>query len=589
MFKKILSVFIVSILGLGVVVGVVFFELNKLESTTEKTLQTDQGFYQVNNSLSDKVHQLKSILSAAFISEDVTEVDILKVQADDLFLDIENTLSEFGEQKFQILQSGLLSLDQDLSTWIQEKEVEQMEITVSDMLSLLSPKINDLKAQKENLFKIATNSIINYKTHEKESKELSKIFRKTLELSAVNKKAYNNMTRAVMAVMYSKSTSELNSMGRAKFSGAYEDILQEELTKKQKELLEKSKNQFFKTFDHAIANSVSSHAYHYFIKEIDQLTNAFDELSNFALTNLQIGNQELRKTSTLTKQLIGLISGVTVVISLLLGFFTARYFSNKIGEQVSYIQDGSKVLVTSINSMLNASGLMTEAYKKQIDAASKTSSSLNEIREMTSVNASNSKKAKEETDTMKNFQDEATQSAGALISSMEELKGANETVFNIVKTIDEIAFQTNILALNAAVEAARAGSHGAGFAVVADEVRSLASQCAKAADESAQQISSSMKCGEDSLKCAMTVQTRLEEILNKSNILDEIISSVANASSEQAQGIEYISESMVDTDRLIQENKGISDDNENTAQQLSELSEQLNGSIATLSQIVGIK
>lgn len=592
MLKKIFSVFLLAIVGLGVVVGVVLHELDKLETITSRTLETDQGFYEISSQISQQIYELQSTISAAFITNDAAEIAIHQESSNKIFEDIEMTLRRLDAPYFQILGDELIQLSPELQAWIWGEDNQEYTkgISIKALLTILSNKLYELKEQKENLFQLAKTSILNQNAHEEESRDLSKVFRKTLDLSEKDKKTYNNLSRAVMAVLYSSSTSELNSIGRAKFTDSYEEFMkQKDLPSKDVEQLKALEEQFSKTFDFAIANSVSSFAYNFFITEINQLKTAYNTFGDFSLKNLNTGIEHLRVTREWTQKIIILIAGITIFFSALAGFLTAKHISKQVAQQVRQIQNGSAILFESVERMNQASEQMTSAYQRQIDASGKTNSSLEEIREMTKNNASFSKKAKDETNTMKDYQSNASKSAESLVGSMDQLQKANETVFQIVKTIDEIAFQTNILALNAAVEAARAGSSGAGFAVVADEVRNLASQCAKAAEESSVHITSSMECSKDSLACAKLVQTNLEDILKKSNILDTIIADVANASAEQAQGVQYIGNSMIDTDRIIHENKGISDENANTARKLNDVSLQLNESIATLSKVVGIK
>jgi methyl-accepting chemotaxis protein len=105
--------------------------------------------------------------------------------------------------------------------------------------------------------------------------------------------------------------------------------------------------------------------------------------------------------------------------------------------------------------------------------------------------------------------------------SMEEINGLSTKIGAVLKSIEDISFQTNILALNAAVEAARAGEAGAGFAVVADEVRNLASKSASAVVDTRKMIESTISNVEDGFKSSKQVKDRFDQILSNSNdILD---------------------------------------------------------------------
>ncbi len=282
----------------------------------------------------------------------------------------------------------------------------------------------------------------------------------------------------------------------------------------------------------------------------------------------------------------------SVFVAALLGavlvwFFVARGLAGVIGRTVEHLTDTSDRVASASTEVSSSSQSLAEGASEQAASLEESSSSLEEMVSMIKQNADNSHEANTLMANCSKVVDGANSSMIQLTGSMEEIAQASEETSKIVKTIDEIAFQTNLLALNAAVEAARAGEAGAGFAVVAEEVRNLAIRSAEAAKNTTVLIEDTVRKVKDGSDLVSKSDQAFSTLAVEAKKVGELVSEIAEASKEQAQGIDQISKGVAEMDKVTQQNAANSEESASAAEELNAQAEMMKQMVGELRDLVG--
>jgi len=251
------------------------------------------------------------------------------------------------------------------------------------------------------------------------------------------------------------------------------------------------------------------------------------------------------------------------------------------------LAQGAQHVATASSQVASSSQSLSQGATEQAASLEQTSASMEEIASMTRMNAENTHQAAGMMADAERQVHGANAALGAMVASMSAIKESSDKVSKIIKTIDEIAFQTNILALNAAVEAARAGEAGMGFAVVADEVRTLAQRSAQAAKDTAVLIEESIAKANDGNQKVGLVTSAIAAITDSSVKAKGLIDEVSVASRQQSQGIEQVSQAIAQMEKVTQTNAASAEESAAVSEELSAQAEEASSVVRRLMDLVG--
>jgi len=249
-------------------------------------------------------------------------------------------------------------------------------------------------------------------------------------------------------------------------------------------------------------------------------------------------------------------------------------------DAVSLIRDSAETVGTASRQIAAGQGDLSTRTEEQAASLEETAASMEELATAVRRNSENARDANGLTESASTAAARGGQVMTDMVGTMGGISDASRKIGEIVGVIDSIAFQTNILALNAAVEAARAGEQGRGFAVVAAEVRALAQRSASAAKEIRDVIRTSADRVQQGTERVEAAGRTMEDIVSSVDRVAEMMSEIASASGEQLSGIEQVTRTVGQMDRVVQENASLVAEQAAAAEHLARLSARLIDSVA---------
>lgn len=290
---------------------------------------------------------------------------------------------------------------------------------------------------------------------------------------------------------------------------------------------------------------------------------------NFLMLELSKGNFTVR--SSMRESYIG--DYATMLASI-------RKLKDNLNSTLNQINETADQVASGSDQVSSGAQALSQGATEQASSVEELAATINEISNHIGDNAENAKSASTKSERVKEQAGESSMRMQEMLTAMQDISNKSGEIGKIIKTIEDIAFQTNILALNAAVEAARAGTAGKGFAVVADEVRNLAAKSAEASQNTASLIESTLHAVEKGTSIANETAQSLSNVVMGVDDITVTIESISNASEEQADAVKQVTLGIDQISSVVQTNSA-------TAEQSAAASEELAGQSQMLKNLTG--
>ncbi len=300
------------------------------------------------------------------------------------------------------------------------------------------------------------------------------------------------------------------------------------------------------------------------------------------VTNAADAADEYSRSLWISSALLGLAVLIGVGILLLIG-----QINGALRQMLAELASGAQQVAAASGQIATSSQSLSQGASEQASSVEEISASMEEMTAMTRSSGSNSSEAMSMMIETAKQVERSNAALSEMVASMSSIKSSSERVAKINKTIDEIAFQTNILALNAAVEAARAGEAGKGFAVVADEVRNLAQRAAAGAKDTAALIEESIANSNQGAQKLELVSSAIVGITEGAQKVKQLVTEVNEAGKQQVQGIQQVSTAIQQVSTVTQTNASSAEESAAAAEELNAQSLTVRELVNKLRQMVG--
>lgn len=262
-------------------------------------------------------------------------------------------------------------------------------------------------------------------------------------------------------------------------------------------------------------------------------------------------------------------------------FLAVKNLRENVNNTLLNINFASNEVANSSNRLFNDSQAVANGSIEQSTSINELSNTILEIKTQIENTANNAKNVNVFTEEVSKSIIESDKYMEDMVTAISEISNKSAEVMKIIKTIDDIAFQTNILALNAAVEAARAGEAGKGFSVVADEVRRLAKKSAEAANNTTILIQGSIDAVNSGTRIAGETADSLKTVVYKSAKVVDLIDEISMASVQQSDAVNQLSAGIEQITSVVQKNSVTAEQSASTSKELHNQAMSLKDKIAS--------
>ena len=254
--------------------------------------------------------------------------------------------------------------------------------------------------------------------------------------------------------------------------------------------------------------------------------------------------------------------------------------SDRLNQTMSQISTASDQVSSGADQVANGAQVLAQGSTEQASSVEELAASINDVSQQVTQNAESARNASSKASEVGDSMTQCNSKMREMIDAMAEINDSSQEISKILKTIEDIAFQTNILALNAAVEAARAGTAGKGFAVVADEVRSLAAKSDQAAKATKTLIERSVRSVENGTEIANETASSLMAAVEGAQDMGRIVDQISAASDQQAGAIDQITLGIDQISSVVQANSATSEESAAASQELSSQAQVMKGLVS---------